>query len=55
MTGGGPGTRTTVLNYYTYLTTFQYGQVGYGAALAVAMVLIMIIAVTLVFIFGRRR
>jgi multiple sugar transport system permease protein len=55
MTGGGPGTRTTVLNYYTYLTTFQYGQVGYGAALAVAMVIIMIIAVTLVFVFGRRR
>jgi multiple sugar transport system permease protein len=55
MTGGGPGTRTTVLNYYTYLTTFQYGQVGYGAALAVAMVIIMIIAVTLLFIFGRRR
>ena len=55
MTGGGPGTRTTVLNYYTYLTTFQYGQVGYGAALAVAMVIIMIIVVTLLFIFGRRR
>jgi multiple sugar transport system permease protein len=55
MTGGGPGTRTTVLNYYTYLTTFQYGQVGYGAALAVAMVLIMIVVVTLIFLFGRRR
>jgi multiple sugar transport system permease protein len=55
MTGGGPGTKTTVLNYYTYLTTFQYGQVGYGAALAVAMVLMMIVIVTLVFVFGRRR
>jgi multiple sugar transport system permease protein len=55
MTGGGPGTRTTVLNYYTYLTTFQYGQVGYGAALAVCMVLIMAVVVTLVFVFGRRR
>jgi multiple sugar transport system permease protein len=55
MTGGGPGTRTTVLNYYTYLTTFQNGQVGYGAALAVAMVLMMIVIVILVFVFGRRR
>jgi multiple sugar transport system permease protein len=55
MTGGGPGNRTTVLNYYTYLTTFQYGQVGYGAALAVAMVIIMVIVVALLFIFGRRR
>jgi multiple sugar transport system permease protein len=55
MTGGGPGTRTNVLNYYTYLTTFQYGQVGYGAALAVAMVLLMIVAVGLVFLLGRRR
>lgn len=55
MTGGGPGTRTTVLNYYTYLTAFQYGQVGYGAAVAVAMVLIMIVAVTLLLVLGRRR
>jgi multiple sugar transport system permease protein len=55
MTGGGPGTKTDVLNYYTYLTTFQYGQVGYGAALAVAMVLLMIVAVGLVFLVGRRR
>lgn len=55
MTGGGPGDRTTVLNYYTYLTTFQFGRVGYGAALSVVMVLMMIIVVSALFMFGGRR
>lgn len=55
MTGGGPGDRTTVINYYTYLTTFQFGRVGYGAALSVTMVVMMVVAVILLFAFGRRR
>jgi multiple sugar transport system permease protein len=55
MTGGGPGDRTTVLNYYTYLSTFSYGRVGYGAALSVLMVVLMVISVSFLFIVGRRR
>lgn len=55
MTGGGPGSRTTVLNYYTYLSTFSYGRVGYGAALSVLMVFMMAASVVLLFRVGRRR
>jgi raffinose/stachyose/melibiose transport system permease protein len=34
MTAGGPGNSTQVLGTWMYLQTFQFGQVGYGSALA---------------------
>jgi multiple sugar transport system permease protein len=34
MTGGGPGTSTTVIAQYIYLTGFRYHKMGYAAAMA---------------------
>jgi len=34
ISSGGPGFSTTTVDYFTYLTTFENGQFGYGAALA---------------------
>jgi raffinose/stachyose/melibiose transport system permease protein len=34
MTAGGPGNSTQVLGTWVYTITFQYGQIGYGSALA---------------------
>lgn len=43
ITAGGPGFATTTVDYYTYLTTFENGQFGYGAALAVLLFLIVLL------------
>jgi multiple sugar transport system permease protein len=43
LTKGGPGEATAVLSYYTYATTFEFGDVGAGAAVS-----IMLAGVTLV-------
>jgi multiple sugar transport system permease protein len=53
MTGGGPGLGTTVLNYYVYENTFQFGKMGYGAALAVILVFMMAIPLGVLFRFAR--
>ncbi len=53
MTGGGPGLGTTVINYYVYENTFQFGKMGYGAALAVILVLMMAIPLVLLFRLAR--
>jgi multiple sugar transport system permease protein len=42
ITSGGPGFATTTVDYFTYLTTFENGQFGYGAALAVLLFLIVL-------------
>lgn len=55
LTGGGPGLSTTVINYYVYQQTIVYGNVGYGAALAVLLVIVMAIPLLLLFAFTRRR
>jgi ABC-type sugar transport system permease subunit len=43
ITSGGPGFSTTTVDYFTYLTTFENGQFGYGAALAVLLFLIVLV------------
>jgi multiple sugar transport system permease protein len=43
ITAGGPGFATTTVDYYTYLTTFENGQFGYGAALAFILFLIVLV------------
>jgi multiple sugar transport system permease protein len=43
ITAGGPGFATTTVDYYTYLTTFENGQFGYGAALAVLLFLVVLV------------
>jgi multiple sugar transport system permease protein len=42
LTGGGPGTSTTVISYYVYKNTI--GQLSFGYSSAVAVVLFLIIA-----------
>jgi ABC-type sugar transport system permease subunit len=42
ITSGGPGFATTTVDYYTYLTTFENGEFGYGAALAFILFLIVL-------------
>jgi ABC-type sugar transport system permease subunit len=47
LTRGGPGEATTVLSYYTYAKTFEFGDFGAGAAVSVllaAATLVMIVA-----------
>lgn len=41
ITGGGPGFATTTIDYYTYVTTFENGEFGYGSALAVVLFIIV--------------
>jgi multiple sugar transport system permease protein len=55
MTGGGPGLSTTVINFYVYQQTIVYGNVGYGAALAVLLVVVMAIPLLFLFALMRRR
>jgi multiple sugar transport system permease protein len=43
ITGGGPGFTTTTIDYYTYVTTFENGAFGYGAALAVVLFVIVLV------------
>lgn len=47
ITAGGPGFSTTTLDYFTYLTTFENGEFGYGAALAVFL-FVVVLALTVV-------
>lgn len=42
ITAGGPGFSTTTVDYYTYITTFENGQFGYGSAMAVLLFLIVL-------------
>src|SRR6185503_10832769 len=37
LTRGGPGEATTVLSYYTYAKTFEFGDFGAGAAVSVLL------------------
>nr|WP_228452436.1 sugar ABC transporter permease [Rathayibacter toxicus] len=40
MTGGGPGTSATTLPLLAYREAFQFGQIGFGTAIATIMLLI---------------
>jgi multiple sugar transport system permease protein len=42
ITSGGPGFSTTTVDYFTYLTTFENGQFGYGAALALLLFFVVL-------------
>jgi sorbitol/mannitol transport system permease protein len=53
-TGGGPGTQTTTLTYYTYQTIHDYNDVGDSAALGVlAVVFASVIAAVLLRLLTR--
>ncbi|MBP1990252.1 carbohydrate ABC transporter permease [Paenibacillus eucommiae] len=34
LTGGGPGSSSTVIGYYIYKSAFEFGQMGYASAMA---------------------
>lgn len=56
ITGGGPGLATNVLNFYVYQTTFVFGELGLGAALAVVLVVLMAIPLIIIYkLSGRGR
>jgi multiple sugar transport system permease protein len=56
ITGGGPGLSTNVLNFYVYQTTFVFGELGLGAALAVVLVVVMAIPLVAIYkLAGRGR
>jgi len=55
ITAGGPGFSTTTLDYFTYLTTFENGQFGYGAALAALLfVVVLVLTAAQVKLFPQR-
>ena len=55
ITGGGPGFATTTIDYYTYVTTFENGQFGYGSALAVVLfVIVALLTVAQLKLFPQR-
>jgi trehalose/maltose transport system permease protein len=52
MTGGGPGTSTSVLSYLNWQAFFVYADYGYGGAVSVALVVIaLLIAAVYVRVF----
>lgn len=52
LTSGGPGTRTEVISYYTYLQSFSFIKWGYGSTLGVVtLVVIIVIANILMRVF----
>jgi multiple sugar transport system permease protein len=56
ITGGGPGFATTTIDYYTYVTTFENGEFGYGSALAVVLfVIVLILTVAQLKLFPQRQ
>ena len=54
MTGGGPGTSTESVTWYTYLTALTYGRLGYASAMAYSL-LIMVTIFSLLFLAAARR
>jgi multiple sugar transport system permease protein len=56
ITAGGPGFSTTTVDYYTYITTFENGDFGLGAALAVLLFLIVLtLTIAQVLLFPNRQ
>jgi multiple sugar transport system permease protein len=43
MTDGGPGSKTTVLVFYTYITAFRFYKMGYASAVATVLFIIIFI------------
>ncbi len=41
LTRGGPSNSTVLLNFFAYRVTFQFGDIGYGAAIADILFLLM--------------
>jgi multiple sugar transport system permease protein len=55
MTGGGPGQKTTMLNFYIYQNVFMYGNISYGSTLAVLLIVAMAIPLGIIYFIANRR
>ncbi len=47
LTGGGPGSATTLFSWYTYASTFTFLNLGHGAALSFIMAAVLLIFIAL--------
>jgi multiple sugar transport system permease protein len=47
LTGGGPGTSTTLFSWYAYTSTFKFLNLGHGAALSFLMTAVLIVVIVL--------
>jgi multiple sugar transport system permease protein len=45
LTGGGPGTSTTLFSWYAYTATFKFLNLGQGAALSFLMTAVLLLAI----------
>lgn len=56
ISAGGPGFSTTSVTYYTYITTFENGQFGYGAAIVLILfVIVLVMTVVQIKLFPPRQ
>ncbi len=55
MTGGGPLYRSEVISLYMYHQAFEFGHMGYGAAIAIIILFINLILTTLYMIANREK
>jgi ABC-type sugar transport system permease subunit len=56
ISAGGPGFSTTSVTYYTYITTFENGQFGYGAAVVLILFLsVLVMTVVQIKLFPQRQ
>ena len=49
LTNGGPGNRTTPLTLYMFQTSFDYGDYGYGATIALLLTVVCLLVTLVVF------
>jgi multiple sugar transport system permease protein len=47
LTGGGPGTSTTLFSWYAYTSTFKFLNLGHGAALSFLLTAFLILAIVI--------
>ena len=47
LTGGGPGSATTLFSWYTYASTFTFLNLGHGAALSFIMATVLVAFITI--------
>jgi multiple sugar transport system permease protein len=55
LTGGGPGSKTEVTNYYAYLLAFDFNEIGYSSAVTVVMLMLVVMVSLGVMWMGRNR
>lgn len=55
LTGGGPGSKTEVTNYYAYLLAFDFNEIGYSSAVTVVMLMLVVVVSLGVMWMGRNR